>query len=210
MVFLIVPNVPDRPTFEVALSIVPGRMGFPLRYVEFAYDDTNGTYQLASEMEVLSLQFGTCRPLDRNLGPIQSRTVLPSVTTAVQVSPHSLLIPTYLPSGFQLLSTEEIVMLSDARSPGRAEPVTIYRFSFSDGLDRIEIYQHQRFITSANSPVQRGGTAMQVRSGSVVPVYRFGSIHGTSLFLDDLQTVIEGRVSYQRFADVVRSMVLAR
>lgn len=206
MVFLVLPDVLDRPTYEVVVSVEPDRLGFPLRYSEFAYDDVVGSYTLASEMEVLALDFGHCPDRGVTPGPIQSRRSFADLRQANAATSLTLLVPSALPAGFQLSEVEEVTLLTDAESPGTQKPVTLYRFVFSDGLDRLEIVQHSKAMRAPPAPALRGGPWSRT-ANTVVPVFRFGSLYSASVTSSDHQIVVEGRISYQRFTRVMRSLI---
>jgi hypothetical protein len=96
-------------------------------------------------------------------------------------------------------------MRTDVKVSGQLEDVNIYRMIFSDGLDRIELLQHEKTMRGLEGALVSGNNAAQTHN-LVVPVRKFGSLSSSILVWDDLQIVVEGRLAFNRFSDVVRNL----
>ncbi len=202
LTLLVVPRLPDRPHYEYTVSLEPGRKGFPLGYREYRLNE-RGRRVLVSSMEVETLEYGIQPRLALDISPVISRRCFEDCTTAQDEAEIPLHYPAWLPDGFELILVEEVVQRTEATETRTVEPVKIYRFVFSDGLDRLELFQHRpTYWVEENDPFTAGARETSL----TIPVYQFGSIQGAILIQDDYQVVVESRISAPRFEQVLKNL----
>jgi len=185
--FWVLPNVPDRSSFHITVSTEDGREGFPLSYRE--YIDVLGTPTLAYEMRVLDLDYGNPSLGPSSQPPTISRRASSLAEAALVTYP--LYVPSVLPSGYRLLYVEEVVQSTDAGVALHPRQVTMQRMVFSDGINRVDLIQHEPLVGVAGT----GGKRPAGSNPLVILPVRQGPLSIGQALTPTSEFVIESRLT---------------
>jgi hypothetical protein len=199
------PIAGDRPFYVLTVSTRAGHEGFPIECQEYVQDATGP--RLVSDMRVTALDWNAPKRVDPPPSPILSRLALTSLDEAksrAAVRGLSLYLPkdTSLPSGFVLVSADEIDYLTDANPSRTPKSVTLYRFVYSDGIERIDFVEHSPGDLPPNLLQGFAG-----RGEDLALVTRFGSINVASLLHGGTLITIESRIAADRFDAMLAALV---
>lgn len=204
LTYLIEPLAGDRPTYLLTASTKAGREGFPLACEEYV-PAADGSARLVSRMEVTSLTWGAPGDFAANPQPVAQRTALDSLETARNHATAvglDLLLPRddALPPGFELVIAEEVVLNSTANVARIEQPVTVWRFVYSDGVEHIDFIEHAPLDTMPANFIDSDYF-------EVAFVTQFGSIASASLLHRGTQITVESRISTARFEGLLKTLV---
>jgi len=198
------PKVKDRPFAVLTVSTATQREGFPIECQEYVYGP-NGPF-LTSDMHVTNLKWGDCggdvEPPATNVSSRTDLATLDAARLAAKTHGFDLYLPQdrSLPSGFVLVKAEEVAIDSTANAAHNLQRTTVYRFVYSDGLERIDFVEHAP-LDSIPSPF---GTAT---SNDLVTITGFGSISIATVVHAGTQIEIESRIASDRFHRLMKSLV---
>jgi len=205
LTFKIEPRVQDRPFYVLTVSTTVDHEGFPLECQEYAYSPTGPV--LVSDMRIVSaIKWGESGgPVEPPQQPIVSRVVLDSLFQArdrAQLAGVTLLLPKQgtLPYGFQLAKVEQITFTSTANSRRQLERIEMFRFVYSDGVERIDIVEHLP-VDAIPDTYKKAG------ANDLVMLQTFGTLSIATLVHDGTQVVVESRVASDRFHSLMKSLV---
>src|SRR5262249_35708895 len=104
------------------------------------------------------------------------------------------------PVGFRLAKVEQVTMTSTANAQRLLERTTLFRFVYSDGVERIDFVEHL--------PVDAiPDTYKQLGANDLVMLQTFGTLSIATLVHDGTQVVVEPRVASDRFHSLMMSLV---
>jgi hypothetical protein len=202
--FKVESKVKDRPFAVLTVSTAAPHEGFPIECQEYVYGP-NGP-QLVSDMRVINLKWGDSGgDVEPPATNVKSRTNLPTLDAARRRA-KSLGFDLYLPqdgslpSGFDLVKVEEVGIDSTANAARALQRTTVFRFVYSDGLERIEFVEHPP-VDSIPPPFGVAG------SNDLVTITSFGSISIATLVHEGTQLNIESRIASDRFHRLMKSLV---
>jgi len=199
------PIAGDRPFYVLTVSTRAGHEGFPIECQEYVQGTTGP--RLVSDMRVTAIDWNAPKRVDPPVSPIVSRLVLGSLDEArsrAAARGLELYLPQdgSLPSGFVLVSAQEVDYLTDANPQRTPKAVTLFRFVYSDGIERIEFVEHAPDMLPPNILMGFAG-----RGEDVALVTQFSSISVASLLHGGTLITIESRVASDRFDAMLASLV---
>jgi hypothetical protein len=198
------PKVKDRPFAVLTVSTAAQHEGFPIECQEYVYGP-NGPFQ-TSDMRVVNLKWGDSggdvEPPATNVASRSNLATLDAARLAAKTHGIDLYLPQdgSLPSGFDLVKAEEVAIDSTANKSGNLQRTTVYRFVYSDGLERIEFVEHAP-LDAIPAPF---GAAT---SNDLVAITSFGSISIATLVHAGTQIDVESRIAADRFHRLMKSLV---
>ncbi len=203
LTFLIEPVVDDRPFYVLTASTRVGREGFPLEYQEYVKDPSGS--RMTSHMVVTSLRWGPPSGLVPNESPIVTSENLPTLDTArlhAAALGLTLVLPKDggLPAGFELIEIQEVSIQTEANQARALQPLLLWRFVYSDGVEHIDFIEHSPLDTMPSGYASNSYF-------DVAFVSRFGSISSASLLHRGTQVTIESRIAADRFGALLGSLV---
>lgn len=208
LTFKIEPRVQDRPFYVMTVSTTVDHEGFPLECQEYAYTPTGPT--LVSDTRVVSAikwgdSGGAVEPAQQ---PIESRVELASLFEArdrARQAGVTLLLPKQggIPWGFRLAKIEQVSMTTTANAQGVLERTQLFRFVFSDGVERIDFVEHLPVDAIPDTFKKQG-------ANDLVMLQTFGTLSIATLVHDGTQVVVESRVASDRFHALMMSLVPLR
>jgi hypothetical protein len=208
LTFRVEPRVQDRPFYVLTVSTTVDHEGFPLECQEYAYTPVGPV--LVSDMRVVSaIKWGESGgPVEPLQQPVDSRVELGSLLEARDRARQvgvTLLLPKYgtLPYGFQLAKVEQVTFTSNANSRRQIERTELFRFVYSDGVERIDFVEHLP-VDAIPDIFKKAG------ANDLVMLQTFGTLSIATLVHDGTQVVVESRVASDRFHALMKSLVPLR
>jgi hypothetical protein len=206
LTYRIEPVHADRPFYVLTASTRAGREGFPIECQEYVVEATGP--RLVSLMRVRDVKWGKPADFDPPASPIVSRTELDSLDTArsrASANGLALFLPldTSLPPGFELVKVEEVQMQTDANAARNVATILLYRFVYSDGVERIDFIEHA-------PPDNLPPTFLYGFNGHSVDlalIARFGTITTGAFLHSDTLVTIESRIAAERFEPMLKALV---
>lgn len=205
LTFKIEPRVQDRPFYVLTVSTTVDHEGFPLECQEYAYSPTGPV--LVSDMRIVSaIKWGDSGgPVEPRQQPIAARVALSSLFQArdrARQAGVTLMLPKQgmLPYGFQLTKVEQVTFSSTANARGLLERTEMFRFVYSDGVERIDIVEHLP-VDAIPDTYKKAG------ANDLVMLQTFGTLSIATLVHDGTQVVVESRVASDRFHSLMKSLV---
>ena len=205
LTFKVEPRVQDRPFYVLTVSTTVDHEGFPLECQEYAYTPTGPV--LVSDMRVVSaIKWGDSGgPVEPPQQPVESRVELQSLFEArdrARQSGVTLLLPKHggLPWGFELAKVEQVTVTTTANARQELERTQLYRFVYSDGVERIDFIEHPP--VDAIPP-----TFTKPGANDLVMLQTFGTLSIATLVHNGTQVVVESRVASDRFHSLMKSLV---
>jgi len=202
------PVYEDRPFYVLTVSTARGREGFPIECQEYVKEAFG--VRLASRMVVVegSLDWRVPSNVQAPQSPTVSRLAIDSLANVrmrAERNRTALFLPKdgSLPPGFELASIEEVKYRTEANVARVAETITLYRFVYSDGVEKIIFIEHVPTDTLPPGFPGKGAGS----SGDVALIARFGSITIASLLHAGTLVTIESRVAADRFESMLDSLV---
>jgi hypothetical protein len=204
LTFKIEPRVQDRPFYVLTVSTTVDHEGFPLECQEYAYTPAGPV--LVSDMRVVSaIKWGDSGgPVEPAQQPIDSRVEVSlfEARDRARQAGVTLLLPKYgtLPYGFQLAKAEQVTMTTTANAQRQLERTTLFRFVYSDGVERIDFVEHLP-VDAIPDTFKKPG------ANDLVMLQTFGTLSIATLVHDGTQVVVESRVASDRFHSLMKSLV---
>jgi hypothetical protein len=162
---------------------------------------------LVSDMRIVSaIKWGDSGgPVEPLQQPIAARVALSSLYQArdrARQTGVTLLLPKQgtLPYGFQLAKVEQVTFTSTANARGLLERTEMFRFVYSDGVERIDIVEHLP-VDAIPDTYKKAG------ANDLVMLQTFGTLSIATLVHDGTQVVVESRVASDRFHSLMMSLV---